>query len=65
MQKRYFLGIIDWLLIIVVTLKWLDLGTPAGWDWWKIIVTYLLIVFWGTLLRGVVESAKQQVAEKE
>jgi small Trp-rich protein len=38
----YFLGI----GLVLLALKWLEIGVVADWDWWLVLLPFVLAVAW-------------------
>lgn len=63
----YFLG----LGIVLLLLKYLELGVVAGWDWWVVLSPFALAVAWwawadwsGYTKRKVVEKMERRKQDR-
>lgn len=62
-------GIVSALFVIAVTLKWLDMGTPAGWSWWFLFLAFLVpivvVMFIQSVSEAMSELSKTKGDDKE
>lgn len=52
-------GIVSALFVVAVTLKWLDVGTPAGWSWWFLLLAFLVPIITVAFLQSVGEAMRE------